>query len=150
MWRHRKLERLGTVLLQLFMASCIIARLNTMCSWFRPLLRITPKWDAECLSKSISLTLFLTNSRRTWELTQRSKVNTFIKIYWTLNIVTKDSIWKTWWGTTFGGFFGKALCSTLANLEELLILNLFFSDFWLSLSTYHASVVFYLTAWTKM
>ena len=98
----------------------------------------------------MSMTLFLTNSRRTWELSQRSKVNTFIKIYWTLNIVTKDSIWKTWWGTTFGGFFGKALCSTLANLEELLILNLFFSDFWLSLSTYHASVVFYLTAWTKM
>ena len=71
--------------------------------------------------KSISLTLILTNSRKTWELTQRSKASAFIKIYWTLNIVTKDSITKTWWGTTFGGLFEKAICSTLANLEKLFI-----------------------------
>ena len=65
--------------------------------------------------------LILTNSRRTWNLTQRSKASTFIEIYWTLNIITKDSITKTWWGTTFGGFFRKAICSALANLEKILI-----------------------------
>jgi len=43
----------------------------------------------------ISLTLILTNSKRTWELTQRRKASAFIKIYWTLNVVTKDSITKT-------------------------------------------------------
>src|SRR6218665_2080858 len=35
-----------------------------------------------------------------------------------LNVVTKDSITKTLWETTFGGFFEKAICSTLANLEK--------------------------------
>src|SRR6218665_1123540 len=29
---------------------------------------ITPKWDATCLSKSISSTLIFTNSRTSWEL----------------------------------------------------------------------------------
>jgi len=35
-------------------------------------------------------------------LLQRSKTSAFIKIYWTLNVLTKDSITKTWWGTTSG------------------------------------------------
>jgi len=32
----------------------------------------------------------------------------------------KNSITKTWWGTTFGGFFEKAICNTLANLENII------------------------------
>src|SRR6218665_519626 len=41
--------------------------------------------------KSKSSTLIFINSRTTWELTQRSKASAFIKIYWTLNVVTKNS-----------------------------------------------------------
>ena len=67
------------------------------------------------------LDAILKNSRRTLELTQRSKVSGFIKIYWTLNIATNYSITKKWLWTTFGGLFEKAICSTLANLEKLLI-----------------------------
>ena len=32
-----------------------------------------------------------------------------------------DSITKTWWGTAFGSFFQKAICSTLANLGNIII-----------------------------
>ena len=53
----------------------------------------------------------------------------FHQVYWTLNIVTKDSITKTWWGTTFGGLFEKAICSTLANLEKLFISETFWVIF---------------------
>ena len=76
-----------------------------------------------CLSKSVSLTLILTKSSRKRELTQRSKASTFTTIYWTLSFVTTDSIMKTWWGATFGGFFEKAICSkpTVADLENPLI-----------------------------
>ena len=58
----------------------------------------------------------------------------FHQVYWTLNIVTKDSITKTWWGTTFGGLFEKAICSTLANLEKLFISEPFWVIFWTFLS----------------
>ena len=57
-----------------------------------------------------------------------------IKIYWTLKMLTKDSITKTWWGTTFGALFEKAICSTLATLENYSFLNLF--EWFLTLFVY--------------
>ena len=57
-----------------------------------------------------------------------------IKIYWTLKMLIKDSITKTWWGTTFGALFEKAICSTLATLENYSFLNLF--EWFLTLFVY--------------
>ena len=41
------------------------------------------------------------NSRRTWELTQKSETRTSTKISRTLNAVTMECIMKTWWKTIF-------------------------------------------------
>ena len=46
----------------------------------------------------------------------------------------KDSITKTWWGTTFGDLFEKVICSTLATLENYSFLNLF--EWFLTLFVY--------------
>ena len=67
----RKQKTAWNSFVALFIASWVIKRLKTMCSCFRLSERITPKWDAEYLSKSKSLTLILKNSRRTWKLPSR-------------------------------------------------------------------------------